>query len=143
LAKAEAYFELYQGFEMNHDYKKRDEIMDLNVTWGKDDFDELIWVELISLPVLEKLVEERFVDPESRQNASPTVQAFLEFMRKYPSVTAHGYVVSPERPDYRVSIEGLFVAKKKVTPELKQEFINLCKDADELRMDGDLFSWWD
>jgi len=100
-------------------------------------------VDSITLPALEILFAERFIYPESRQNASPTAQMFLEFMRKYPSATAHGYAIGPDRWDYRVTLEGLFVSAQAVTPELREAFLALCKDADELRTDGDLSAWWD
>jgi len=39
----------------------------------------------------------------------PTIGEFWELLKKYPNerVTLHGYIVSPGRDDYRITIEGL------------------------------------
>ena len=71
------------------------------------------------------------------------MQQFIDFMKKQPDVTAHGYAVSPKRDDYRVTIEGLWVPEEFVTPAIKAAFVEFCKDADELESDGELNSWWD
>jgi hypothetical protein len=143
MATANTDFELFPDLELNRDHQRRDELLGLNITWSKDNVDEAISIESIPLPVLEELLKGQFIHPEDRQNASPTARQFLEFMRKYPVAVAHGYAISPERSDYRITIEGLRVPAKDVTPELRQSFSDLCRDADELTTDGDLYSWWD
>ena len=130
-------------FEFNMNHKKRDKLLGLSVIWGKDDSGGIIYVDSLPLPLLEQLFNERFIDPNDRQNFAPSAKEFLDFMRKHPAAVAHGYVVSPNREDYRVSIEGLFVRRKDVTPELRQEFKKFCKGADELNLNGNLSSWWD
>ncbi len=64
-------------------------------------------------------------------------------MEKYPVAKAHGYVVSPYRDDYRVTIEGLSVDRADVTPEVRNAFLDFSENADQLDTDGDLNSWWD
>jgi hypothetical protein len=142
-ATAKAYEPICPDYMLNTDYKRREEVMQLNVAWGKDDLGGAMRVEGITVQTLSTLFDEHFICPSDRQNESPTAQAFLDFLKRHPAVTAHGYLISPAREDYRISIEGLYVPAKDVTPELKRDFINLCRDADELDVDSDLFSWWD
>jgi len=44
----------------------------------------------LSVGVLEILIAEGFIDLDENQNNSPTTEEFLEFMKKYPDVKAHG-----------------------------------------------------
>jgi hypothetical protein len=60
----------------------------------------------LTLKALERLTRLGFANGEP-WNDCPGNTAFLEFLRKHPSWTAHGYAVSPEREDMRVSVEGL------------------------------------
>ena len=131
-------------FQYNPNYVKRDFLLDLNCeVWEDGDVDKVIRVAHIPLTVLKKLLEEKFINPNGRQNRSPSTQEFLSFIEKYPVITAHGYVVSPYRDDYRVTVEGLFVDWADVTPEIRDAFLHFCENADRLDTDGDLYSWWD
>ena len=143
MTAANTYSEAFSDSGLNPDYQRRDKLLGLEVIWNDDNADDALSVEFIPLLVLEKLFEERFIDPADRQNASPTARQFLEFMRKYPVTVAHGYVIGPDRPDARITIEGLHVHANDVTPDLEHAFNDLCHTADELMMDGDLYSWWD
>tara|TARA_Y100001949_G_scaffold134836_1_gene116354 strand:- start:301 stop:714 length:414 start_codon:yes stop_codon:yes gene_type:complete len=129
-------------FTFNKDYKKRDQLLGIQTDWT-DQSGGLEYVEAISIDQLEKLLIERFIDPNEYQNESPTTRKFYEFMNSFPVATAHGYAISPERDDYRVTIEGLYVNESDVTSELKKKFRELCKDADEYYDQGELYSWWD
>ena len=71
------------------------------------------------------------------------MQEFLDFMRKHPAAVAHGYAVSPDRDDYRITIEGLRVPRNDATWDLEQAFEEFCQSADELMTNGELYSWWD
>ena len=77
-----------------------------------------------------------------KQNEAPTLGEFLEFMKLHPEFKAHGYIVSNDRDDRRITIEGLEGTAK---DELSlTEFKNLCEYADEFRCEnGNCFSWWD
>jgi hypothetical protein len=95
---------------------------------------------------IKTLIDENFLAPSDTQNDSPTAKEFLEFMEEYPEVKAHGYVVSPDRDDYRVTIEGLECPEFKLTEDsfgLYIDFIKLCRHADEFEIDSCLYSWWD
>lgn len=95
---------------------------------------------------IKTLIDENFLAPSDRQNFSPTAGEFLDFMQNYPEVRAHGYVVSPDRDDYRVTIEGLECPEFKLTEDsfgLYINFVKLCRHADELEINSELYSWWD
>lgn len=102
----------------------------------------------LSVEALNALVAEGFVDVEERQNSSPSVGEFLAFMREWPEVKAHGYVVSPDRDDYRVSLEGvecdLTVVAENRRDALRQAFCTAFHLADEfVASTNTLFAWWD
>jgi hypothetical protein len=64
-------------------------------------------------------------------------------MKSNPKFTAHGYAVSHERSDYRVSIEGVSCNKPYTKKELA-DFVHLCRRVDDLVIeDKKLYSWWD
>ena len=91
---------------------------------------------------LQELVDKGYADPEDSQNDSTTLGEYLEFMKKHPRFKAHGYVVSNDRNDRRVTIEGLEAGQ--VTPDELQDFINLDRYADEFEaMQSYCRSWWD
>lgn len=130
---------------LNPDYKRRDEILGFSmepVPWDRA-LGGIRAFENLRLEGLEALFEESFIDPEDAQNSAPPAQVFLEFMRQHPEALAHGYAVSPQRDDYRVTIEGLRVPNEHVTRDLLADFVYLCKDADDLYLEYDLYSWWD
>lgn len=102
----------------NRDDKKRQEIIS---TYGNlfdrgslrdsakgfiKDYDLLYYAGLTA-EGLKLLIEKGYADPEDRQNSAPSIGEFLEFMKAHPRFGAHGYIVTPERDDYRVSVEGL------------------------------------
>ena len=125
---------------LNYDQNRRDEILfaghTLRYSGGIERFDRL------TLDRLELLVAENFIDLESSQNYSPTAGEFLDFMRVYPAVMAHGYAVSSERSDYRVTLEGLQCPAEKVNEELRLAFVDLCRCADDISFRGALYAWW-
>jgi hypothetical protein len=131
-------------FEFNKNYKRRDDVLGICVDWNNEELhDDLIEIGSMDLDIVTMLLNEKFIDPESRQNESPSVKEFHAFMQKHSSARAFGYAVSPFREDYRISIEGLFVAPDDVTPEIRKAFVIFCAEADELDTDVMLRSWWD
>lgn len=128
--------------DFNKNYERRDEILNIDVDWDNNN-GGIERFENIDVKVLETLLLEKFIDPSDRQNESPSVKEFYDFMCKYPQVLAFGYAVSPNRDDYRISIEGIYVPQNKVTTKLKEEFRELSKNADEVYYDGELYAWWD
>ena len=97
----------------------------------------------LTLSQLNLLLEENFIDPEECQNSSPTTIEFKEFLDRYPECTLHGYIVTPERSDYRVTIEGLEYCGD-VPRDMLVDFINEFRYSDNFICDEDyLYCWFD
>ena len=97
----------------------------------------------LSAETLQTLIDEGFADPNYTQNDAPSTQDILDFIREYPEFTAIGYAVSPDRPDCRISLEGV-----EGTVDLKSEaflkFVMGFRDADEfiIDIDGTCKAWY-
>lgn len=68
------------------------------------------------------LFKEHFIDPTDQQNASPTAKRFLlwasKWLQKYNlKISFLIYLISPDRDDYRVSIEGMIVESEETIDE--------------------------
>lgn len=101
------------------------------------------YFEDLKLEALDQLVKEGYLDVEDAQNAAPTAGEIIEFIRKYPDYTAHGYAVSFRRDDCRVSLEG--VAKNFPATSINEfeDFMSLFKDADEIQVEAQMYCWFD
>ena len=128
-------------FEFNKDAKTRDEMI-----FGE--YDESKYMggvrrfEGMSLDLLKELMGKGYVDPEESQNNSPTIEEFIDYAEAWGGYVFDGYVVSPKRDDYRVSVETISKEGPVYTDELKA-FINEFRFADEFYIDGSLYAWWD
>jgi hypothetical protein len=91
---------------------------------------------------LQKLVDLKFADPDETQNDSPCINFFLEFIKTYPTIKAHGYIVHPSRDDARVSIEGLLCESDFIPEDLVNKFKNVFHDADELEANSKKLRCW-
>ena len=97
----------------------------------------------LTLSQLNLLLDENFIDPEECQNCSPNTMEFKQFLEMYPEATLHGYIVTPDRDDYRVTIEGLEYHGE-VSKELLSDFIDEFRYADEFEYGDDyLYCWFD
>jgi hypothetical protein len=97
----------------------------------------------LTYDMINLLSQEGFIDWNEHQNSSPTIFEFYTFMRYWPEMTAHGYIVHSDRSDYRLSIEGLEF-NENVNEHLMRAFTNLCRGADEFICESNhLYSWWD
>lgn len=91
---------------------------------------------------LKTLVDKGYADPEDNQNGSTTIGEYLEFMKEHPRFKAHGYVVSNDRNDRRITVEGL--EADNVTIKEMVEFTELERHADEVEATQNYCrSWWD
>lgn len=104
---------------------------------------EIKYFEYLSYSQLHELIDNNLIELDECQNDSPSVKEFYEFMQQHINTTTHGYVVSPGRDDTRVSLEGIALASEFVDKNVFSDFIELCKHADELQTQGDLYAWWD
>ena len=83
-----------------------------------------------------------FIDPEDTQNLAPSVKEIYDFMRRNRGYTCHGYAVSVDRDDYRVSIEGVCKGEPAKSPEEFQDFKETFKYADEFNP-SIMWCWFD
>jgi hypothetical protein len=135
-------------FPFNRDWKRRNEILKGFFRTGPlyaalDP--EAGFGHYHNLPVeaVQQLLQERFLDPANRQNDSSPTHVFFDFMKRFPGVTAHGYIIGPERDDYRVAIEGI-AYRGPISSEMRQEATKLFGAADEFILEGDtLYVWYD
>jgi len=128
--------------DLNQDWKKRDKILWFNSDQGIEEGYDIYHFSGVTLETLEKLVNENFMDVEERQNSSPSVKEFMEFMKDHPDkFTAHGYAISHKRQDYRVSIEGIQQTGKMTYKEMA-DFAEFAHGADEFKVKIG-YCWWD
>jgi hypothetical protein len=97
----------------------------------------------MTLETLKLLHENNFLSLEDCQNFAPSIGEIMEFMEKNEGFTAHGYVVSDLRFDYRVSIEGVEKEENICVADI-EAFRELFGDADEFECREDyLYCWYD
>ena len=113
---------LYRPFNFVKDYKK---------------FSKL------PLAVVKQLTKLGFIELQDSQNGSPTNEEMLEFVKKHPRFTFHGYLITELRPDTRISFEGVecigAYTKKTLT-----DFGQLFRDADNFVVENNkLYCWYD
>lgn len=128
--------------QLNKDIKRRDEIIfgayepDQYNFGGTRDFKN------ISIATLKQLIDENFIDVDSVQGSSPTVQELLDFAEKWKDSQYEfsGYVVSDERTDYRVSITEIWGYGTYETFIEEDEFEDLASDATD---HGRKYAWWE
>ncbi|TXK85127.1 hypothetical protein [Paenibacillus sp. N3.4] len=131
-------------FSFNMNYENRDKLLGISGEWiFKRGSGSIRRFDFIDVSILKQLIENKFIDPIESHNSSPSIEQIYGFMARFPHVMAKGYVTSPLRIDYRVSLDALFVPKKHITQQLKQDFIAFCVKADELETDEYLYAWWD
>lgn len=125
--------------EFNYDDKRRCEIIGIPYpvvySGGCCNFKGL------TLDKLNLLLDEGFVDPEEQQNCAPNTMEFKGFLEAYPQATLHGYIVSPERDDYRVTIEGLEY-EGEVSKEMLFDFTEMFRFADDFNVGDDFLNCW-
>jgi hypothetical protein len=125
----------------NYDDKRRCEI--IGMSYPPEYLGGCKSFEGLTLSQLNLLLDENFIDPEECQNYSPNTMEFKAFLDAYPEATLHGYIISPERGDYRVTIEGLEY-RGDVSKELLSDFIDTFRMADDFIHDEDyLYCWFD
>ena len=96
---------------------------------------------------LQQLISQGFANPADTQNFSPTISDLFDFAQRQANkgfeFTFEGYVISPERSDYRVSIDGLFY-RGICSTELIFDFQEFVNEPDELDIEPNyLRAWWD
>ena len=126
---------------MNRNYILRDTII-----FGKDipSYNDICHFNELSLDQLKQLIDLEFIELDECQNDSPTTEEIYNFMKKYPNYTAHGYVVTINRKDYRTTLEGVEKQARFDSEQESEEFYKLFGSADELIVDEDnIYCWYD
>lgn len=96
----------------------------------------------INAKTLQMLVDKGYADLEDNTNGSTTLGEYLDFMKKHKRFKAHGYIVSNDRDDRRITIEGLEANRVTITEMV--DFTDLDRMADEFRATQlHCWSWWD
>jgi hypothetical protein len=131
------------------DHKQRDLILK-GFFDEKDYFGGTRRFSKLPLQLLELLVAENHADEEDYQNNAPTIRDLITFAKQMKDkgfeFQFHGYAISPDRDDYRISIDGISI--KYYFDNYNYINIkaikNFFKNADEKNEDeGYLYFWYD
>ena len=108
--------------------------------------------DYLDVDTAEKLMSLGYVDPEGTQNCSPTAEEMINFCAAYRTTNdadpglfyLHGYVVSPERGDCRITFEGV-ASDTELTAEEALDFVQAFRDADNLQfgINQPAYCWYD
>lgn len=99
----------------------------------------------VSAETARKLIERGFVDPDDTQNSSPTMKEMVDFCDDETDFWyLHGYAVSPNRFDCRVTFEGVG-SHGVLGLDAAYEFLKHFRDADEITIgcDSPAWCWYD
>ncbi len=136
---------LGMGLALNQDWQRRAAILGIRPS---KDADAVSHFKNLPVEGIAQLLNERFLHPDARQNDAPSASEFFAFLQEWPEAKAHGYAVGHNRPDYRITLEGLQcdlskVRNKRRRTELREAFTSLCEEATDLQTEGDqLWAWW-
>ncbi|BCJ48202.1 hypothetical protein GCM10010168_25620 [Actinoplanes ianthinogenes] len=130
-------------FPFNKDAASRDRLLDFidllgngeTFTGGAGSFGPLDAAGLAAL------FEGRWLDPDDRQNAAPSAWDIFQFVCAHPGAFAQGYAVSPDRDDYRVSLETVWAPQ--IDEPLRAAALEFCVDADAVETSDHLECFWD
>lgn len=120
--------------ELNRDIETRDKLIFGRYRPSKYKFGGTCHFDDLDVDNLEKLIEQNFIDLQGKHNLAPTVEEIYAFMKKYPQYTAHGYTVSADRQDYRVSLEGVEKGVPSDSVDEFKDYMELFRHADEMNV---------
>jgi len=119
---------------------ERDEILGIPSSYALGGIEKFSGLDIGRL---DALMSAGHADPLERQNDAPSTAEFRNFLAANPRFTVHGYVVSPDRHDYRLSIEGAQLDMDP-TPQERAAFVAMFSFADEfVATDDRLYCWYD
>lgn len=111
---------------------------------GVDAPSEIYYFENLSVEKLSRLIGA--VEPDGRQNGSPSAAEMLKFGENNPGTLFSGYRVSDDRFDRRISLETMHIPIKESVSasEFEPRLLEVMQTADECDgIDGMLRLWWD
>lgn len=101
--------------------------------------------EDMAVGTAKELLRKGYVDPCDAQNLSPTAQEMIDFCDDGSDKWyLHGYVVSPEREDCRITFEGVG-SHGILTAQEALDFMSYFRYADNISADigGSAYCWYD
>ncbi|MBW6433740.1 hypothetical protein KZ829_08285 [Actinoplanes hulinensis] len=90
---------------------------------------------------LAALLDGKWLDPDDRQNAAPPAWDIFQFVCDHPGTHAQGYAISPDREDYRISLETIWAPQ--IDDALRADALEFCADADAIETSDQLECFWD
>lgn len=107
---------------------------------------DISYFRYMSVETARQLIQEGFLDPEERHGRSPCAGEMLSFCEREAGAQwyLHGFVVSPERADSRVVLEGIG-SDVPLDPTQRARFSQAFQDADILEIEEDkgCYCWYD
>lgn len=101
------------------------------------------YFDRLDAKTLRTLLYKKLADPAEQQNDAPPVSEIAEFLDGHPNFWAHGYAVSPERDDHRISLEGVECGSDYDLSDV-QDFFSLFKYPDEVSVEKTgMYCWFD
>lgn len=128
-------------WKLNTDSNARDIIIDENSSMEHCYLGGVKHFSDLNAETLRRLVTEKFANPEDRQNNSPELGEFLEFGESHEGCLFHGYVVSIDRGDYRVTIDSVSIPAQYSDDIDRLEWKKTADDVSE--RSGYIELWWD
>lgn len=131
-------------FKYNQDDQRRIEIInpDLLENGQIQSYNDLLPFDSLTKEQLQKLIDEKFANPNEAQNDAPSNQEFLSFMNEHPDFVVEGYAVNKRREDYRVSITAIKHKDGRIEASDITAFKNFVRNADEIdTITG--YAWFD
>lgn len=132
---------------MNKDYETREHVI-FNEAFNSRNYSGGIRRFTCNTETLRNLYLSDFIDGDERQNESPSTTEFLDYVDDYPNVTFECYAVSPERDDYRITVEAINIVIPETDYDAVSYFTETFRYADEFNLDHVrhnyyLRAWWD
>lgn len=133
-----------KNFSLNMDYALRDDILWLDIDWEKSQVEKNF--VFIDYHALRLLLYHDFIAITDKEKTAPRVKDFYLLIEKYPYLKIGWYAVSPNRWDYRVRLDGIWIEEWGTIPQdgsekwLQKRLANFCKTADTYKPDR-LMCW--
>jgi hypothetical protein len=134
---------------MRTDYRQRDLILKGFFT-DKDYFGGVKHFKRLPLELLELLVLEDHADPNDKQNDAPTIRDLITFARQLKDKGYDfyfgGYATSPDREDYRVSVDTIEISfyfdnGNHLNNKIIKKFFEKADEKEET--DANFYFWYD
>jgi len=116
-------------YNLNKDHQRRDEIIDSK---NKKYIAGIKKFENLSLEKLELLIKENFLSLSDKPNYCPKAEDIYNFVKNNPDFKTIGYAVSPDREDYRVSLNGVELKRSPTKDEII-DFVNVFRLASSFK----------